>query len=136
MADAPQKLLIVDDEAFIVSWLSTLFRRFGYEVSGAGTGNEALAKMRVDPPDLVLMDVNMPEGNGGEVLRALKSDEDLWIVPVVMMSGDPEFRPEPYLSRGAMACLSKRADAVTLITTVRNAWREWHEKSLPFFKTN
>ena len=65
-------ILVVDDQAGIRILLEELFTDEGYEVKLAGNGNEALAKISEDNPDLILMDMKMPGMDGIETLRKLK----------------------------------------------------------------
>src|SRR5262245_27665978 len=78
-------ILVVDDEEAIVSSLSSILEDEGYEVSVAKSGTEALKIYTTDPPDLMLLDIWMPDMNGLETLRRIKE-----LVPtaqVMMMSG-------------------------------------------------
>jgi DNA-binding response OmpR family regulator len=72
-----KKILIADDEQNIVISIEFLLRREGFEVLVAGDGEEALAKVRAERPDLVLLDVMMPKMNGFDVCQALRADPDL-----------------------------------------------------------
>ena len=80
-----QSVLIVDDEPNIRRMLGALLRAEGYEVREAGTGRGALAEVRGDEPDAVVMDLYMPDATGLEVLPELKKAAP--DVPVLMMSG-------------------------------------------------
>jgi two-component system, NtrC family, nitrogen regulation response regulator NtrX len=78
-------ILVVDDEDAIVSSLSSILQDEGYEVSVAKSGVEALKIYTVDPPDLMLLDIWMPEMDGLETLRRVK--ETLPTAQVMVMSG-------------------------------------------------
>jgi two-component system nitrogen regulation response regulator NtrX len=80
-----QSVLIVDDEPNIRRMLGALLRAEGYEVREAGSGRSALAEVRGDEPDAVMMDLYMPDATGLEVLPELKKAAP--DVPVLMMSG-------------------------------------------------
>jgi two-component system nitrogen regulation response regulator NtrX len=80
-----QSVLIVDDEPNIRRMLGALLRAEGYEVREAGSGKSALAEVRVEEPDAVVMDLYMPDATGLEVLPELKKAAP--DVPVLMMSG-------------------------------------------------
>ena len=86
------KILIVDDEPNIVISLEFLMKKEGFEVAVANDGEEALAKAASFAPDLMLLDVMMPEMDGYEVMRLLKADERTSHVPVVLLTAldDPE----------------------------------------------
>lgn len=67
------KILVVDDEPYITDLLSAALRFEGFAVDVAGTGNDALAKVGSGSPDLVLLDVMLPDFEGTEVCRRLRS---------------------------------------------------------------
>jgi adenylate cyclase len=79
-------ILIVDDNASNREMLARRLGREGYEVRTAAGGGEALAQLAVEPADLVLLDVMMPDLNGYEVLARLKADPVLREIPVLMIS--------------------------------------------------
>jgi two-component system nitrogen regulation response regulator NtrX len=81
----PKHVLIVDDEASIRSSLTGALKDEGYRVSAAGSGRVALEGMKSEKPDVVLLDIWMPEMDGLEVLRHIKKDTPE--VSVIMMSG-------------------------------------------------
>ena len=95
-------ILVVDDEEPICELFSGFFRRRGYQVSTAGTAEEALAVLKLKAVDLVLLDLGLPDLDGLDLLTILKIDyPDL---PVVMMTGqiiDREFLRELAQRRGA-----------------------------------
>ena len=80
------RVLVVDDLAANRGLISALLTRDGYDVSTAADGGEALASVRRDRPDLVLLDVMMPGLGGFEVCRTLKSDPATRLVPVVLIT--------------------------------------------------
>ncbi len=80
------KVLVVDDEPFICRSLSFVLRKDNYEVFEARNGEEALAFIRENKPDLVFMDVMMPKMNGFDVTRAVKSDEDLKHTKIILLT--------------------------------------------------
>lgn len=80
------RVLFVDDEEQIRKLLATYFRRQGYEVDLATDGYEALRMIRTNAPDLVITDVGMPNMNGYDLVRRLRSDHRTARIPVVMLS--------------------------------------------------
>lgn len=81
-----KKVLIADDEANIVISLEFLMKREGHAVSIARDGPAALNAIRRDRPDLVLLDVMMPGLSGFEVCQAVRADESLAAVKILMLS--------------------------------------------------
>ena len=81
-----KKILIADDEPNIVTALEFLLERAGYEVRTAANGDEALAAIAQDPPDLVLLDIMMPVKSGYEVCKRIREEPEWGKVKVVMLS--------------------------------------------------
>jgi CheY-like chemotaxis protein len=95
----PATILIVDDDADIRDALSEALRAEGFDVHEAKNGVEALDGIAIHQPDLVLLDLMMPEMNGWEVLRTLRESGD--DVPVVVLSAlagqtTERFLPKPF----------------------------------------
>ena len=82
----PPTILMVDDTPANLELLSGMLKGRGYKVRAAVSGKLALQAARNDPPDLILLDINMPEMNGYEVCAVLKSDERLKDIPVIFLS--------------------------------------------------
>ena len=81
-----KKILIVDDEPDVLNYLSTLFKNNGYDTATAVDGNQAMEKMKSEKPDLVSLDMSMPEKSGVKFYRELKEDTVMSIVPVVIVT--------------------------------------------------
>lgn len=84
-ADA-KKILIVDDEPDVVSYLEMLLQDNGYETVTATNGREALEVAKREKPDLVTLDVSMPEASGTRFYKEIKADEELATIPVVIVT--------------------------------------------------
>ena len=80
------KILIVDDNPANLRLLEDMLRQQGYEVRSFPRGRLALAAAEREPPDLILLDINMPEMNGYEVCERLKSSRRLGVIPVIFLS--------------------------------------------------
>jgi len=80
------QILVVEDDPDIRGVLERNLEEAGYVVSAAGTANEALLMVEVSRPDLVLLDLMLPDRPGGEVCRALRTDPRTSTVPVIMVS--------------------------------------------------
>jgi CheY-like chemotaxis protein len=82
-----KKVLIVDDEPDIVSYLEMILQDNGFETDTAGNGNEALEKVRQSPPDLVTLDISMPEASGTRFYKEVKTNPDLSGIPIFIVTG-------------------------------------------------
>ena len=81
-----KKILVVDDERSFVRALQLCLERFGFEVTTAYNGEEALIAVETERPNLVLMDVVMPQMDGLEALAEMKDDAATKHIPVVLMT--------------------------------------------------
>jgi diguanylate cyclase (GGDEF)-like protein len=81
-----RKILVVDDSRTQLDWLVAVLQREGYDARSASGGKEALLKVRTDPPDLVLLDMILPDMDGLEVLRFIKARPDHGFIPVIILS--------------------------------------------------
>ncbi len=81
-----KKILIIEDEAFLSEMYETKFKSLGYEILTADNGQQGLALMHKEKPDLVLLDIIMPVMDGYSVLRAIRSDPQLKKILVVIFS--------------------------------------------------
>ena len=80
------KILVVDDEIYIVHILDFSLGMEGYEVVTALDGEQALEKLKVEKPDLIVLDIMMPKLDGYEVCKAIKSDPETRHIPVILLS--------------------------------------------------
>ncbi|TEU16561.1 MAG: response regulator transcription factor [Anaerolineales bacterium] len=120
----PTKVLIVDDHALFRQGVRNAIEcQEEFEIVGeAGDGIEALAKARELKPDLILMDINMPHGNGLETVSAIKRE---WPgVKIIMLSvHDEDENLFEAIRRGAEGFLSKNVRANNLLDSLRDAMR-------------
>ena len=84
---AGKKILIVDDELNVRIYVSTLFETSGYIPIATRNGKEGLQKAKALSPDLIILDVMMPEAGGVTMYRKLKIDPQLKHIPVIMLTG-------------------------------------------------
>lgn len=114
--------LVIDDEALPRVLLSTSLTEAGYDVTEASSGKDALQSMQEKSFDVVLLDLVMPEMNGFQVLKQMKSDLRLADVPVVVVSGNEDMESVVRcLEMGAVDHLSKPFDPALLHTRIRAA---------------
>jgi CheY-like chemotaxis protein len=96
LSNKKRKVLIIDDERSVVAYLETLLQDNGYETVSAENGRTGFEMAKSEKPDLVCLDITMPEESGIRFYRNLKDDPELGATPVVIVTavtgdgGDPE----------------------------------------------
>jgi DNA-binding response OmpR family regulator len=115
------RVLIAEDDLHIVELLTFVLERERYAVSAVADGEAALARLRSDPPELLILDVMLPCLNGFEVLKALRADAKLKGLPVVVLTakgqaqdrrtaeelGIDEFMTKPFSNREVVETLHR-----------------------------
>lgn len=131
MLDRPGLVLVVDDEDSDVRLLVEAFREAGlpHRLDGCHDGEGALAYLR-DPskarPDLILLDINLPRKNGHEVLAAIRSDDSLAVIPVLMLTSSAADRDVTAAYRGfANGYVVKPVDVEALLDVARTIDAFW-----------
>jgi DNA-binding response OmpR family regulator len=114
------RVLIADDEPNIVISLEFLLKREGFEVSVARDGEAALAAIRAERPDLVVLDVMMPKLDGYAVLQAVRADPEVAVTRILMLTAKGrEAEQKKGLALGADAYMPKPFSTHELIANVR-----------------
>ena len=90
-----KKVLVLDDEPNVVAYLETLLQDNGYDTVSAGDGREGMEKARSEKPDLITLDISMPEESGVRFFRELKEDPDLSGIPVIIVTGVTGYGGKP-----------------------------------------
>ena len=80
------KILIVDDDIDSLKLIGLMLQRHGYEVVAANAGNQALAKATSEHPNLIILDVMMPDMDGWEVYQQMKADDSMRNIPVIVVT--------------------------------------------------
>lgn len=86
------KILVVDDEPFNLDYLEQELEDSDYQITAACNGQEALRKIRAEPPDLILLDIMMPVMDGFQVLSHLKADPARRDIPIIVISANSDMR--------------------------------------------
>ena len=81
-----KRILCIEDEPEMIDLIRLILGRRGFEVIGAAGGEEGLEKIRQEPPDLVLLDLMMPDMDGWEVYQQMKADEKTKDIPVIVVT--------------------------------------------------
>jgi CheY-like chemotaxis protein len=116
----PSKVLVVDDDPEIVTFLSTLLELEGIESSVATSAAAALEQLQQGAPDLVLLDIAMPDRDGIDLCKELKSDPRTAEVPVFVVSARPgKDVVERALAAGAEEFIRKPFENAELISRIR-----------------
>ena len=116
------KILVVDDEKIMRDILTSFLERENYEVISASEGQEAVEIAKREHPDVILLDVRMPEIDGIETCKRLKAELTTKSIPVIMISGVGESMMEA-VEAGAEDFLNKPFALAEVFTRVRSALR-------------
>jgi CheY-like chemotaxis protein len=103
------RILVVEDDSTLRALFRRRAERAGLQVIEAVTGAHAMALAVAEKPDLVLLDLHLPDGSGVQLIEQLKADPRTHLIPVVAWSGsDPEGSEPEVLRAGAVAYFEKR----------------------------
>ncbi|MFW9262430.1 hybrid sensor histidine kinase/response regulator [Nostoc sp. CALU 546] len=128
-----QKILVVDDSADSLRLLQVTLKLKGYNVIIANSGAEALLKIAEYPPDLVLLDVVMPDMDGYEVTRQIKHNSNLPFIPILLVTGSEKSSVVKGLDAGADEFIRKPVDKKELLARVRALLRLKHSMDEQLF---
>ena len=117
------KILIVDDDADIRTYLSTFLGDNGYETITAEDGDEGMEKTKEQSPDLITLDIIMPNQTGIKMYRTIKKDEILKGIPILIVSGVTRYKELFSRSHKTMpkpeAFLEKPVDRSQLLSKIK-----------------
>ncbi|MDX2239690.1 MAG: response regulator [Leptolyngbyaceae cyanobacterium bins.302] len=113
------RILVVDDIADNSFLLQTVLEEEGYDVDIANNGRVALKKISANPPDLILLDVMMPEMNGFEVTRHIRQNLALPYIPIILITGYTEPTAGDGYDVGADGFIPKPINFDVLLSRVR-----------------
>jgi twitching motility two-component system response regulator PilH len=116
---AIQKILVVDDSPTERYFLSDVLTKNGFTVSTAENGEDALAKIKADKPQLILMDIVMPGQNGFQVTRAITRDPETQEIPVIICTSKGQETDRIWgLRQGARDYIVKPVDPQELLAKI------------------
>ncbi|HUJ95336.1 MAG TPA: response regulator [Terriglobales bacterium] len=119
------KILIVDDDPDLRRGLNLRLRANHYDTAYASDGFSAISMAQKERPDLIILDIGLPAGDGFVVLDRLQQSAALSVIPVVVLTArDPQVNRERTLKAGAIAFLQKPADNAELLGVIRTALQQ------------
>jgi DNA-binding response OmpR family regulator len=119
MASVP-KILIVDDDPDLRQALRLRLRANHFDTVNAGDGYSAIAQAYKEQPDLIILDLGLPAGDGFVVLDRLQRDDKLSNIPVIVLTArDPQSSEQQVLHAGASSFFQKPADNAELLEVIR-----------------
>ena len=122
MNESPKKILVVDDEPDMLDFLVTFLQDNGFEVISASDGKECLRKAKEDRPDLITLDITMPEESGVKAFRNIQETGETKYIPVVIITGvSKDFKKFIYTRTSVKpptAYMQKPIDTSELLATI------------------
>lgn len=122
-----KRILVIDDEPDLITYYETILGEKGFSVTSANSASEGLERLKEGRPDLILLDLVMPEKTGIKLFGDLKKDERYKDIPIILitgikdvMGGDHKKFFEGLRTRVPAAYLEKPVDPQVLIKTVRD----------------
>jgi len=127
--DRTARLLVIDDTPTNARLLEAMLGPRGYSVVTASSGTDGLAQLRQEPPDLVLLDIVMPDMTGYEVCRQIRADPATRLLPVVMMTSSGDQDKVDAIEAGADDFIARPFNPQELLSRVRSLLRikEYHD---------
>jgi two-component system alkaline phosphatase synthesis response regulator PhoP/two-component system response regulator VicR len=126
-----KRILAVDDEKHILRLVQINLEKAGYDVITASNGREAVEKVRAHSPDLIVMDVMMPEMDGFEALKTLKADGKTAAIPVIMLTAKAQDADVFHgWQSGADLYLTKPFNPMELLTFVKRIFESQKQEDL------
>ena len=123
-----KKVLVIDDDLELQELLKFSFQYFGYNVYQAFDGREGLKKVKEILPDVIVLDIMMPEMDGFEVIEELKKDPELCLIPVIMLTSLGHTRDRiTGVKLGADEYLVKPVEPYELIAHVEGLIKKYYE---------
>jgi two-component system KDP operon response regulator KdpE len=120
------RILIVEDDPDMVRAMAVRLKAQGYSLVVAKDGISAISVARKEKPDLIVLDLGLPAGDGFMVMQRLKALPDLMLVPIIVVSArNPKFNEPLALQAGADLFLQKPFEAAEFLGAIQNALRLW-----------
>jgi DNA-binding response OmpR family regulator len=131
VAEAGPKLLIVEDDLDVAEMLNAYFRVQGYEVFTVNWGEDGIRSAQTEPPDLVILDIRLPDMDGYEVAKRLRDERRTHDIPIIFLTEKRDRTDRlQALELGANDYITKPFDVQELRLRVRNALKRVGQGSL------
>jgi DNA-binding response OmpR family regulator len=128
-----KKILIVDDDPDVLQGMHVRLKANHYDTFFAGDALSSITEAKKHEPDLIILDLGLPAGDGFVVMERLKSNPYLAVIPVIVVSArDVLANKERALKAGAKAFLQKPVDNAELLKVIRQALGEPAQATKPF----
>ena len=132
-----KKILIVDDERDIVKGLMIRLQGAGYEVVTAFDGAQGVFMAHKEKPDLIILDIRMPAGDGFSVAQRLKRSIHTFTIPVIFLTGSPDKNAEEKaMALGARFYVKKPYDPEELLDAIKRALEKESDSTLSLEDTD
>ena len=118
---APKKILVVDDDKAVIVLLDGLLSNRGYKVLTANDGLDGMVQVRKNIPDLIILDIMMPELNGYDVCSNLKFDERFKHIPIIVLTSREQELASGISRLMGISYMHKPIDSKILLEKIQNA---------------
>jgi DNA-binding response OmpR family regulator len=120
VTEPKKRVLVIDDDLPLRGMLAAALRQHGFQVLLAGDGREGQRALNIHHPDIVLLDLAMPDVNGWDFLQRLQETGHLGKVPIVVLSAHVRVEPAALLQMGVAAILPKPFNLTELIQVIEH----------------
>ncbi len=115
-----KKILIVDDDISFLETFSLILKDENFDVFKADTAESGIEALAVSKPDLVILDKNLPDKSGYEVLNSIKKSKDFFFVPVMLITADTATLVDEAFDKGADDCIFKPINQQETIKRIKS----------------
>ncbi len=115
-----KKILIIDDDISFLKTFSLILKEEGFDVFEATTAESCFEALVVSKPDLVILDKNLPDKSGYEVLTSMKKSKDFFLIPVILITADTAVLVDEAFDKGADDCIFKPINQQEIVGRINN----------------
>lgn len=113
-----QKILVVDDDPVILKWVKTLLKGKGYKVAVVETGQAALESIKKDAPDLIILDIILPDMDGYQVCNKIRASAEYGNVPIIFLTVRDKELNDQIIQRLNIVYIQKPANGQVLLEKI------------------